>query len=93
MNLTELIGPNWRTSVCGAISKLALGFLLACQFQPNLIYDIFGESAWSKRVVSVGLFLWFAFGLAKDFNTKDKQVAGNNPDVVSQGKVQTKIAP
>lgn len=92
LNLTELIGPNWRTSLLGLLSKLFLAFMLASVFQPDLIYGIFGKGAFGETAKAIGLFGWFAFGAAKDFHTKDKQVAGNNPESVVEGNVQTKVA-
>lgn len=91
--LTSLIGPSWRTSIYGFLSKISMGFILASVLQPDLIYNMFGNTPFTKTFISIGLFLWFAFGFAKDLNTKDKQVTGNSEDKVSEGIVQTKTAP
>lgn len=90
--LTDIIGPNWRTTIAGVVSRLFMGFLLASVVKPELIYGVFGAGAWGKGVVSTCLLVWFISGSAKDFNTKDKQVAGNNPDNVVIADVQTKTA-
>jgi len=88
---TEFLGPNWRTTLAGGVSRLFLGFLLAAQFQPDLIFNMFGNTPFTKTFIAICLFIWFAFGVAKDVNTKDKQIAGNNPDAVTDGNVATKV--
>ena len=89
--LTSIFGPNWRSSISGIGAALTASLTVVA----GLPYEL-GEVAtilpptWKAKVTVYSAIATFILRVLNSHYTKDKNVAGNNDDKVTEGVVATK---